>query len=69
MPTTKNRVNVLLGDRLSEATHRAARRKGVSASSWLRSLAIERLLADGEITDADLEADEGPDRRRKEPES
>lgn len=58
MPTTKTRVNVTLGDRLAKATKRAGLRRGLTASAFVRSSLVERLLADGDITDAELEADE-----------
>lgn len=58
---TSNRINVLMKGRAKATIERVAKRKGQSASGWLRTLALEKLLADGEITKEELELDEAED--------
>jgi hypothetical protein len=52
-----DRINVVLPGKVKAVIERVSKRKGESASNWLRKLALERLLADGHITEADLDDD------------
>ena len=61
---SNNRINVLLKPNLKRTIERVAMRKGQSGSGWLRTLAIDRLIADGEITAAELEGPGETIRRR-----
>ena len=63
---SRDRINVVLPPKVKEVAERAARRRGLSASAMLCMFTVERLRADGELTDADLEADAPDD--TKEPE-
>lgn len=64
MPSNKNRIAITVGERVFTATNKLARRNGLAAATLLRAMLIERLQAEGLITDADLEEDEGSDKRR-----
>jgi hypothetical protein len=56
--TKQPRINVVVGQRLHEASVRVARRQGLPVSAYLRSLLVRELLAAGDITEADLEHDD-----------
>jgi hypothetical protein len=58
MPTKQQRINVAVGKNLHAAAGKAARRQGTSASAYLRSLLIAKLLEQGDLTEAQLEQDD-----------
>ena len=57
----RDRINVVLPPKVKEIAERSARRRGLSASALLCMFTVERLLADGDITEADLALDESED--------
>ena len=65
MPSKKPRVNLTLGKRLSAAATKAGRRRGMNTTAFARSVLVERLLTDGDITEAELELDESEDEPAK----
>jgi hypothetical protein len=54
---SSDRINVKFPPRVKAAIESAAADRAESASNWLRRLAIERLIADGKITAADVRDD------------
>lgn len=63
---SKYRIGAVFKQRVHEAVVKKARRNGISDSAQVAMLVVRQLVAEGDLTDAELEADRDDDTDTKE---